>query len=208
MATSSAFSRWTRCREFGMLGGGAGLFGSGPGEPEGKRNPSFNQNPGPAPPKARLLFPRFFWGPPTILLLGAGGPLTSPFSPPKILRVLLRSAWGFWGFSKPKKKKPGWGGGGAAAPAGAGRPTRHGGRGIGGPLGPGGVGGGGGGGGGAGRAATKRKKKKKLDRPSLFPRFPTSNGRLLFARCHEVGGGRTRVHDPHGALLIVVGQPE
>src|SRR6267378_3689368 len=32
-----------------------------------------------------------------------------------------------------------------------------------------------------------------------------SDGRRLFAWSHEVGGRRTRIHDPHGALLIVVG---
>src|SRR3984893_2813294 len=30
--------------------------------------------------------------------------------------------------------------------------------------------------------------------------------RLLFARYHEVGGRRARIHDPHATLLGVVGQ--
>ena len=35
-----------------------------------------------------------------------------------------------------------------------------------------------------------------------------SDGRLLCARSHEMGGGRTRIHNPHGARLIVVRQSE
>src|SRR5579863_755317 len=38
--------------------------------------------------------------------------------------------------------------------------------------------------------------------------FPSVASVLLAARRHEMGGGRTRVHDPHAALLGIIGQPE